>query len=1178
MTVTLWKISSPSFAAKYYGEENYSQNNPKQFERSQWHGQGAKMLGLSGKVDADTLTRIMKGETLDGRCIGQLSNQTLKRALQMKHIPGTDITFAPPKDISLLYYIGKDKRIIEAHSSAANKSLDWIEKNISAPFPRSGEQIRWDKNRKLVIATFNHDISRDKDPHLHTHSLVANMVYSDNKWNALKAYYIYLTKAIIEFIYDSYLKQAVRDLGYQITPNPKKHQSWYVAGTDQQAINLFSNRKFEITETLNKNEFYSHKVRTRIVTESRQPKSLTTTGEMQSYWVNKCGDWAGQLENLCALAKLRTEKQLKDYPILDKVSEPDQHEASQASRARTHFKSTPNAESVDEDAYSLNRLCSEREYAARAAVSFAVRSKELQGETFSILAILKTACRVAPDGITIEDVEKQVHELVQENKHTFTYDKSYNTLRTPNMVPEKEKFRPFVERAGQDLLPAYLKRRGFPYVNYDLTPQQERAIQTILSSKNLIVGIEGYPGSGDIADSVRSSQLPKNIIEALYDRHRPIIGVMTCRSIDTELKKTPNFQQFETPKFKSYVNSYQAKSITSPVILIDVTNIMNSNLLVSTLNDSQKLDPARIVLFDNLNLSKMQKNNKHTFRLVKDAGLETAQINDVDRIKQICDQTNVSIASLRSNMIRIGAAIDGYTSTQECTREIIDEFRLSQDLRTKDRVTQRPQTLEDKRNFKSSEQNVTRETLPNKANSKLASTAAIKSNNWSPKLRNQDMSNAKDFTSVTPALEYISPSDLLDDFRFGRCRVIIPDDELRRTFNQKIRQELIESGDIGSSVILINRDGSVPSVAETKFLQNKQQDSSENFTSDSTSNSKTAIEPETTTERTTIDSSLSALNSYSRAEATSFASIFKISTNKGQSAGTVNQDNSLNDKESTKKSSEEPTLQSEPPTNSANTMSSESVVRSLEQQSSEIGNDMSISDKEGNLQKPSGQFPETTVTHSPPEEMNSSESLLNSQTDLDPLELRLFENLQLTSTQTGDDSNPNPSFTEAMLVGYDENSLTLLVGDSHQVVQQDDPVLRTAEYAYAKPEIVSNVSNIEEVVLVMNCDDDMTPERFRMLIDLSSLEARISIRTDDCERLASKLENHTSLPVELPNIDRGWTLNNQQEEVRNNTAPQNSVNMDLTSNSPSVESFEISSARLESSSYRPIDLEMELSR
>ncbi len=1136
------------------------------------------MLGLSGKVDADTLTRIMKGETLDGRCIGQLSNQTLKRALQMKHIPGTDITFAPPKDISLLYYIGKDERIIEAHSSAVNKSLDWIEKNISAPFPRSGEQIRWDKNRKLVIATFNHDISRDKDPHLHTHSLVANMVYSDNKWNALKAYYLYLTKAIIEFIYDSYLKQAVRDLGYQITPNPKKHQSWYVAGTDQQAINLFSNRKFEITETLNKNEFYSHKVRTRIVTESRQPKSLTTTGEMQSYWVNKCGDWAGQLENLCTLAKLRTEKQLKDYPLLDKVSEPDQHEANQASRARTHFKSTPNAESVDEDAYSLNRLCSEREYAARATVSFAVRSKESQGETFSILAILKTACRVAPDGITIEDVEKQVHELIQENIYTFQYDTSYKTLRTPNMVPEKEKFRPFVERAGQDLLPAYLKRRGFPYVNFDLTLQQEKAIQTVLSSKRLLVGIEGYPGSGDIADSERSSQLPKNIIEALYDQHRPIIGVMTCRSIDTELKKTPYFQQFETPKFKSFVNSYEAQSITSPVILVDVTNIMNSNLLVSTLNDCQKLDPARIVLFDNRNLSKMRKNKKHTFRLVKDAGLEISQIDDVDRIKQICDQTNISIASLRSNMIRIGAAIDEYTSTPECTREIIDEFRLTQDFRKKDRSRQRAHTLEVKRNIKDSEKNVIRETRPSQARSKLPNTAAIESNNLSPKLKNREMSNAKHLTSVTPTLEYSNPSDLLDDFRLGRCRIIVPDDELRRTLNQKIRQELIDSGDIGSSVILINRDGSIPSVAETKFLKNKQQDSSENFTADSTSISKTSIEPVTTTERTTIDSSLSALNSYSRAEATGFASIFKSSNEKGQTDDTVSQVNSLDDKESTIKSSEEPVAQTEPLTTSVNTMSAESVVRSMEQQSSENGIDMSVSDKEGNLQKPSGQFPETTVTHSPSEEMNSYESLLNSQTDLDPLELRLFENLQLTNTQTGDDSNPNPSFTEAMLVEFDENSLTLLVGDSHRVIQQDDPVLRTAEYAYAKPEIDSNVANIEEVVLVMNSNDEMTPEKFRMLIDLSSLEARISIRTDDCERLASNLENHTSLPVELTNIDRSWTLNNQQEEVRNYTEPLNSVNTELKPNSPAEDSFEFSSARLESSSYRPIDFDMELSR
>ena len=104
------------------------------------------------------------------------------------HRPGRDLTFSAPKSVSLAALVGGDRRIVEAHDKAVAATLAWVERNAAETRmkdPETGKMARVG-NQKIVAATFRHDTSRNLDPQLHTHAVLANMVKGeDGKWRSM---------------------------------------------------------------------------------------------------------------------------------------------------------------------------------------------------------------------------------------------------------------------------------------------------------------------------------------------------------------------------------------------------------------------------------------------------------------------------------------------------------------------------------------------------------------------------------------------------------------------------------------------------------------------------------------------------------------------------------------------------------------------------------------------------------------------------------------------------------------------------------------------------------------------------------------------------------------------------------------------------------------------------------
>lgn len=238
-------VASAGGAAGYYSNsDNYYFLGNLQ---SLWLGEGAKALGLEGSVRGDDLTAVLEGRLPDGSRLGKEINGN------HVHRPGHDLTFSAPKSVSILALIGNDKAMLEAHNHAVRVAAGYVEKLISARDTKDGVTsiVHTDK---MVAAAFTHDTSRNLDPLIHTHLLVANMTEQDGKWKALATDYIHnagFIETVMKMqvtlgkIYRGALRQRVESLGHEVK-EVGKHGMWEIKAIPDEVVEEYSSRGREI--------------------------------------------------------------------------------------------------------------------------------------------------------------------------------------------------------------------------------------------------------------------------------------------------------------------------------------------------------------------------------------------------------------------------------------------------------------------------------------------------------------------------------------------------------------------------------------------------------------------------------------------------------------------------------------------------------------------------------------------------------------------------------------------------------------------------------------------------------------------------------------------------------------------------------------------------------------------
>ena len=251
MVASIGVVASASQGVSYYERDGYyAKDDPGHREASVWAGEGAADLGLTGEVDPETFRNILQGEVPDGR--GRRLGRRGKDG-RFVHRPGRDLTLSAPKSVSLAALVGGDDRILDAHDRAVKRTLQWVEKEVAETRlsdPATGAMTRAGK-QKIVAAAFRHDTSRNLDPQLHTHAVIANMVQSgDGTWRTMANEKLYRSKMLIGALYRSELASRLKDLGYKIE---KSHADgrFEIGGVSREVVEAFSTRRAAIVAAMN---------------------------------------------------------------------------------------------------------------------------------------------------------------------------------------------------------------------------------------------------------------------------------------------------------------------------------------------------------------------------------------------------------------------------------------------------------------------------------------------------------------------------------------------------------------------------------------------------------------------------------------------------------------------------------------------------------------------------------------------------------------------------------------------------------------------------------------------------------------------------------------------------------------------------------------------------------------
>ncbi|MGH9015363.1 MAG: MobF family relaxase [Acidimicrobiia bacterium] len=208
----------------------------------EWIGRSAERLVLFGEVDEVSLGRILEQRN-------PWTGERLTRAQGAPSVPGFDATFCAPKSVSLLFALGEPEasnEVRNAHDAAVSAALAVLEGEAARCRRGRGGTERHEAEG-FVAAAFRHRTSRAGDPHLHTHVLVANLVYAppDGRWSALDARGLYGWAKTVGYLYEAQLRaELTRRLAVDWTPVVNGIAD--VEGIPHEVLRAFSQRRQQI--------------------------------------------------------------------------------------------------------------------------------------------------------------------------------------------------------------------------------------------------------------------------------------------------------------------------------------------------------------------------------------------------------------------------------------------------------------------------------------------------------------------------------------------------------------------------------------------------------------------------------------------------------------------------------------------------------------------------------------------------------------------------------------------------------------------------------------------------------------------------------------------------------------------------------------------------------------------
>ncbi len=300
MTVKVTKLASVAQAHAYYTEADdyYLAGKDEAQSAARWYGAGVTRAGLAGAIDAAEFRDVLDGK-IAGQQVGRagerevtLANGELRRI--PNHTPGWDVTMSAPKSISVAALVHGDRRLIAVHDAAVDAALSAAERHAVVTRQRAADgSYVWRRTEGLVAGVVRHASSRDLDPQLHSHAVVANATFDpvSGRWVSLDSRDLFAAQRELGNVYAAALAQGARRLGYDVewSIDERGNATVELAEITVAERDLFSSRSKAITEELAahgmEKSTASAKARDAAALATRTEKQHVPAAELSARWV-----------------------------------------------------------------------------------------------------------------------------------------------------------------------------------------------------------------------------------------------------------------------------------------------------------------------------------------------------------------------------------------------------------------------------------------------------------------------------------------------------------------------------------------------------------------------------------------------------------------------------------------------------------------------------------------------------------------------------------------------------------------------------------------------------------------------------------------------------------------------------------------------------------------------------
>ena len=510
MVATFTELRSSATAVSYYEKDGYyAKNDPEHRQASFWFGAGAATTGLRAHVHPTRFEEVLRGEVpgTDIR-LGRL------REGEIEHRPGWDLTFSAPKSVSLEALVLGDRRVIRAHDDAVRATLTWVEAELLEtrgwdPATRRRPRV---KAHGMVAGGFRHLTSRNLDPQLHTHCVIANMTRdASGKWKSVEPTRMRREMKLIGAFYRNELARRLQALGMAVTPTLIGDMPGFeLAGYSRSFLDAFSGRRREILAYLKLHNLpYTAQLAQTAALHTRRAKRDVALAELVPDWRMRaallglkrhgkelkpdlpCDPLTGERASRPVVEPPETDEKalrtLRRTPALPRLPRGRIAERAAASPRMSPDRSTVPA-----------TLLADPELGVLEAVARAVTHVGERRTTISQAAIRAMALGHAPGRYTLADIDAAIERLVREGELVETVrkgmDRAFVTARA--LLSERKVLAAM--RSGRGKGPQLADREAVDrHLGAGrLTDGQKEAVRTLLLSSDWLVGVQGHAGSG----------------------------------------------------------------------------------------------------------------------------------------------------------------------------------------------------------------------------------------------------------------------------------------------------------------------------------------------------------------------------------------------------------------------------------------------------------------------------------------------------------------------------------------------------------------------------------------------------------------------------------------------------------------------------------------------------------